>query len=262
MRRGSGLKIRLLIGVAIVAFALFKNCSNKEENPYTGKTQSITMSPEEEIAIGLQHAPAMAEQHGGLHQDQQLQAFVDQVGHKLVQESMARETPYKYDFHLLQDEQTVNAFALPGGQIFITYALLSKLENEDQVAGVLGHEIGHVLGKHSAERVANSEMWSTISMGAEVGGGMGGAAGAIGQNILLGNGRDDELESDDLGVRFMIRAGYDPYQMIGVMKILKAASGGSRQPEFASTHPDPENRIEQIRESIQKYGYTGPVTMQ
>ncbi|MDE0598249.1 MAG: M48 family peptidase, partial [Dokdonia donghaensis] len=74
MRRGSGLKIRLLIGVAIVAFALFKNCSNKEENPYTGKTQSITMSPEEEIAIGLQHAPAMAEQHGGLHQDQQLQA--------------------------------------------------------------------------------------------------------------------------------------------------------------------------------------------
>ena len=103
-----------------------------------------------------------------LHQDQQLQAFVDQVGHKLVQESMARETPYNYDFHLLQDEQTVNAFALPGGQIFITYALLSKLENEDQVAGVLGHEIGHVLGKHSAERVANSEMWSTISMGAEV----------------------------------------------------------------------------------------------
>lgn len=261
MGRGSGLKIRLLIGVAIVAFAFFKNCSNKEENPYTGKTQSITLSPAEEIAIGLQHAPAMAEQHGGLHPDQQLQAFVDQVGNKLVQETMARETPYMYEFHLLRDEQTVNAFALPGGQIFITYALLSKLENEDQVAGVLGHEIGHVLGKHSAERVANSEMWSTISMGAEVGGGMGGAAGAIGQNILLGNGRDDELESDDLGVRFMIRAGYDPYQMIGVMKILKAASGGSRQPEFSSTHPDPENRIEQIEASIQKYGYNGAKTM-
>ena len=261
MKRGSGLKIRLLIGVAIVAFALFKNCSNREENPYTGKVQAISMSPDEEIAMGIQYAPQMAEQHGGLHPDQQLQAFVDQVGNKLVEESMARETPYNYEFHLLRDEQTVNAFALPGGQIFITYALLSKLENEDQVAGVLGHEIGHVLGKHSAERAENSSMWSTISMGAEVGGGAGAAAGAIGQNILLGNGRDDELESDDLGVRFMIRAGYDPYQMIGVMKILKAASGGSSQPEFSSTHPDPENRIEQIKESIQKYGYKGPATM-
>ncbi|TVZ53013.1 M48 family metalloprotease [Dokdonia sp. Hel_I_53] len=261
MGRGSGLKIRLLIGVAIVAFALFKNCSNREENPYTGKVQAISVSPEEEIAMGLQYAPEMAKQHGGLHPDKQLQAFVDQVGKKLVDNTMARETPYNYEFHLLRDEQTVNAFALPGGQIFITYALLSKLENEDQVAGVLGHEIGHVLGKHSAERMANSDMWQTISMGAEVGGGAGAAAGSIGQSILMGNGRDDELESDDLGVRFMIRAGYDPYQMIGVMKILKAASGGSRQPEFASTHPDPENRIEQIEESIQKYGYTGPKTM-
>ncbi len=258
---GGGLKLRLLIGVIIVGFALFKNCSNKEENPYTGKVQSITMTPDQEIAVGLQYAPTMAEQHGGLHPDKQLQAFVDQVGNKLVESSMARETPYNYEFHLLRDSETVNAFALPGGQIFITYALLSKLENEDQVAGVLGHEIGHVLGKHSAERVANSEMWSTISMGAEVGGGAGEAVGAIGQNILLGNGREDELESDDLGVRFMIRAGYDPYQMIGVMKILKAASGGSRQPEFQSTHPDPENRMEQIEASIKKYGYTGPKTM-
>ncbi|WP_299767384.1 M48 family metalloprotease [uncultured Dokdonia sp.] len=257
MRRGGGMKIRLLIGVAVVAFALIKNCSSKEKNPYTGTVQSITMTPDQEIAIGLQHAPAMADQHGGLHPDMQLQAFIDQVGEKLVQSSMARETPYRYEFHLLRDEQTINAFALPGGQIFITYALLSKLENEDQVAGVLGHEIGHVLGKHSAERVAKSEMWQTISMGAEVGGGMGQAAGAIGQNILLGNGRDDELESDDLGVRFMIRAGYNPNEMIKVMQVLKAAAGPNRQPEFSSTHPDPDNRIEKIKESIQKYGYQG-----
>ena len=219
------------------------------------------MTPDEEIAMGIQYAPEMANQHGGLHPDTQLRAFVDQIGKKLIDNSMARETPYRYEFHLLKDEQTVNAFALPGGQIFITYALLSKLENEDQIAGVLGHEIGHVLGKHSAERVANSSMWQTISTGAEVGGGAGAAVNAIGQNILLGNGRDDELESDDLGVRFMIKSGYDPYQMIGVMQILKAASGGSSQPEFQSTHPDPENRITHIKESIKKYGYTGPATM-
>ncbi len=257
MRRGGGMKIRLLIGVAVVAFALIKNCSNKQENPYTGTVQSITMSPEQEIAIGLQHAPAMAEQHGGLYPDQKLQATIDNIGKKLVDHTVARESPYQFEFHLLRDDQTINAFALPGGQVFITYALLSKLENEDQVAGVLGHEIGHVLGKHSAERVANSEMWQTISMGAEVGGGMGQAAGSIGQNILLGNGRDDELESDDLGVRFMIRAGYNPYEMIKVMQVLKAAAGPNRQPEFSSTHPDPDNRMEKIKESIDKYGYQG-----
>jgi predicted Zn-dependent protease len=257
MRRGGGMKIRLLIGVAVVAFALIKNCSNKQENPYTGTVQSITMSPEQEIAIGLQHAPAMAEQHGGLYPDQRLQAYIDNIGKKLVDNTIARESPYQFEFHLLKDGQTINAFALPGGQIFITYALLSQLENEDQVAGVLGHEIGHVLGKHSAERVAKSEMWQTISMGAEVGGGMGEAAGSIGQNILLGNGREDELESDDLGVRFMIRAGYNPYEMIEVMQVLKAAAGPNRQPEFSSTHPDPDNRMEKIKESIERYGYQG-----
>ena len=76
----------------------------------------------------------------------------------------------------------------------------------------------------------------------------------IGQNVLLGNGRGDELESDDLGVRFMIKAGYNPREMIGVMKILKDASGPSRVPEFQSTHPNPENRIEHIEASIEKYG--------
>ena len=251
---GRSTKLKLIIGILIVGFGVVRYCGNRQENPYTGRVQAISMTPEEEIAIGLQNAPSMAQQHGGLHPDQQLQAFVDQVGQKLIDNSVARETPYKYEFHLLQDPETINAFALPGGQIFITYALLSRLENEDQVAGVLGHEIGHVLGKHSAERIENSNLWSTISMGAEVGVGAGREAGAIGQNILLGNGRDDELESDDLGVRFMIKAGYDPNQMIEVMKILKASAGPNRVPEFQSTHPDPENRIEKIKEAIIKYG--------
>lgn len=253
MRRSSW-KIRILIGVAIVGFALVKKCNNTEENPYTGRSQHINMSAEQEIAIGLQSAPEMAQQHGGLYPDERLQAFVDQVGHKLVNNSIARETPYKYDFHLLADDQTINAFALPGGQCFITYALFSQL-NEEQLAGVLGHEIGHVIGRHSAERIAESNFWKTATMGATVGAGdIGNVVGGIGQNTLLKNGRGDELESDDLGVLFMIQSGYDPNEMIRVMEILKAAAGPNRVPEFQSTHPDPENRIEKIRESIAKYG--------
>lgn len=253
MRSRGSWKIRILIGLAIVAFAYFNKCSNTEENPYTGREQHITMNAQEEIAIGLQAAPEMAQQHGGLYPDERLQTFVDAVGNKLVSNSIARETPYKYEFHLLADDRTINAFALPGGQCFITYALFSKL-NEAQLAGVLGHEIGHVIGRHSAERIAESQFWQQTMMGATVGAGdLGNIVGAIGQNTLLKNGRGDELESDDLGVLLMLQSGYDPYQMIEVMKILKEAAGPNRVPEFQSTHPDPENRIEKIKEAIKRY---------
>ncbi len=251
MRRGSW-KIRIFIGLAIVAFAFIQKCNNTETNPYTGRSQHITMTSNQEIAIGVQSAPEIAQQHGGLYPDERLQSFVDAVGNKLVNSSIARETPYKYDFHLLADDQTINAFALPGGQCFITYALFSQL-NEAQLAGVLGHEIAHVIGRHSAERIAKGDFWQTLTMGASVGGDMGGVVQGIGQNTVLKNGRGDELESDELGVLFMIQAGYDPYEMIKVMKILKAAGGPNRTPEFQSTHPDPENRIEKIKEAIEKY---------
>ena len=252
MRRGSW-KIRIFIGLAIVAFAFAQKWSNTETNPYTGRSQHITMTSDQEIAIGLQSAPEMAQQHGGLYPDERIQSFVDAVGNKLVNSSIARDTPYKYDFHLLADDQTINAFALPGGQCFITYALFSQL-NEAQLAGVLGHEIGHVIGRHSAERIADSQTWQTATMGATVGAGdLGSIVGGIGQNTLLKNGRGDELESDELGVLFMIQSGYDPYEMIKVMEILKAAGGPNRAPEFQSTHPDPENRIEKIKEAIAKY---------
>ena len=144
---------------------------------------------------------------------------------------------------------------MPGGQIFITYALFSKLENEDQLAGVLGHEIGHVIGRHSAERMANQGLTQGILSGVMVGGGgdSGQMAAMIANVINMKYGRGDELESDDLGVKFMIDAGYQPEEMIGVMQILKAAAGPNRVPEFQSTHPDPENRIEMIKEAIRKY---------
>ncbi|WP_411030346.1 M48 family metalloprotease [Spongiimicrobium sp. 3-5] len=251
MRRGSW-KIRIFIGLAIVGFAMVQRCNNKEENPYTGRVQNINMTSEEEIAIGLQSAPEIAQQHGGLYPDERMQSLVDAVGNKLINNSIARETPYKYDFHLLADDRTINAFALPGGQVFITYALFSQL-NEAQLAGVLGHEIGHVIGRHSAERIAESNFWRTISMGASVGADAGGIVGSIGQNTLLKNGRGDELESDELGVLFMIQSGYEPMEMIKVMEILKAAAGPNRAPEFQSTHPDPENRIQKIKEAIERY---------
>ncbi|TVZ56037.1 peptidase M48-like protein [Lutibacter sp. Hel_I_33_5] len=253
MRRRGGFKIRLFIGIAIVCFAYLRKCSQKEVNPYTGKSQAISLTTDQEIAIGLQQAPSMAQQHGGLYQNQQYQDLVDKIGKRLVDNSIARQSNYKYEFHLLRDERAINAFALPGGQIFITYALFSKLKNEDQLAGVLGHEIGHVLGKHSNERITDANFWKLLTMGASVGADLGQLANGIGQQTLLKNGRGDELESDELGVKLMIDAGYKPESLIGVMQILKAAAGPNRVPEFQSSHPDPENRIEKIKEAIRKY---------
>lgn len=255
MRRRRGLKIKLLIGAVIILFSFFKYFSNRNTNPYTGKKQSITLSSEDEIAIGLQSAPEMAKQYGGLYPDQKVQDLIDKVGNSLVNKSIALETPYKYDFHLLRDPQTINAFALPGGQIFITYGLFSKLENKDQLAGVLGHEIGHVVGRHSAERIAKQDLTHGIISGVMVGSdrGVGQMAAMIANVINMKYGRNDELEADDLGVKFMIDAGYRPEEMIGVMKILKSAAGSNKVPEFQSTHPDPENRINKIKEAIQKY---------
>ena len=256
LNRGSSkFKIRLFIGIAIVAFAYLKKCSQSEVNPYTGKSQSISLSPQQEIAIGLQQAPMMAQQHGGLYPNQKLQNFVDKVGKKLVDNSIARRSEYKYEFHLLKDERTINAFALPGGQVFITYALFSKLKNEDQLAGVLGHEIGHVIGRHSAARMAKQDLTQGLLSGASVGFDPSTAQGmaSIANVVNMKYGRDDELESDDLGVKLMVDAGYNPESLIGVMEILKQAAGPNRTPEFQSTHPDPENRIEKINEAIRKY---------
>lgn len=255
MRRNSGIKLRLLLAVGIVLFSVIKYFASSEVNPYTGRTQHINISPKQEIAIGLNSRPQIAQQYGGLYPDQKLQDIVAKVGNRLVNGSIAKQTPYRYEFHLLRDPNTINAFALPGGQVFITYGLFKLLTNEDELAGVIGHEIGHVVGRHSAERMAKQNLTQGLLSGVAVGGGQGTAqsAAAIANMINMKYGREDELESDELGVKFMIDTNYQPEQMIGVMKILKKASGGRRTPEFQSTHPDPDNRIANIKAAIKKY---------
>lgn len=216
------------------------------------------MTVDQEIALGLQSRGPMVQQHGGLHPSSEGQAIVKRIGNRLVDNSIARRTNYQYDFHLLADPRTVNAFALPGGQVFITEALFSQLENEDQLAGVIGHEIAHVVARHGAERIAKQQLTEGLTGAAVIASGdysTAQAAAMIANVVNMSYGRDQELESDDLGVRFMMEAGYDPSQMIGVMDILERASGGDgqRQPEFFSTHPSPDNRREKIMESIQKW---------
>ena len=254
--RRRSLASMLMIFLIVGGFSLFRYFSSSQVNEITGETQYVSISPQEEIALGLQSAPSMIQQYGGLHPDQNAQEIVDEVGERLVNNTVVRASGYRYDFHLLADANVVNAFALPGGQVFITAALYSKLENIDQLAGVLGHEIGHVIHRHGAERIAKMELTQGLTGAAVVASGdynTAQAAQMIGNLINMKYGRDQELESDDWGVLLMMEAGYDPYELIGVMDILEDASGGSRVPEFQSSHPSPENRREKIEESIEKY---------
>ncbi len=254
-------KARLLIGLLVAAFALFSYFRSSVYNPVTGEKQHINITEDQEIALGLQAAPEMAQQYGGLHPDQKAREIVDAVGKKLVAESKASQTNYPFEFHLLADDQIVNAFALPGGQVFITAGLFKRLETEGQLAGVLGHEIGHVVARHSAQHIAKQELTqgltgalvlSTYDPSNPSSQGTAQIAMVVGQLINMKFGRDDELQSDQLGVRIMSEAGYDPRALLGVMKVLEEAAGSARQPEFFSTHPNPENRIERIQEAIQK----------
>ena len=243
---------RILIALVIAAFSIISFLGSREYNPVTGEDQYVGLTENQEIALGLRSEPEMIRQYGGLLPDQQVQAAIDSLGLELVQESMAANTNWEFDFHVLDDPDTVNAFALPGGPVFITSGLLSRLETEGQAAGVLGHEIGHVLARHSAQQIAKSDLTNGL-LGAVMVASENSAqtAAIIAQLVNMRYGREDELESDRLGVRIMSEAGYDPRSLIGVMEILAEASGGARQPEFFSTHPNPENRIQQIQAAIQ-----------
>ena len=267
-RQGRGLlSPKLLIAVVLAGFALSKYYCNSSFNEFTGETQHISISPQQEIAMGLQSAPQMIAQMGGEVKGTQYDELVRSIGKHLVDQTDASQTAYngQFEFHLLADDQTINAFALPGGQIFITVALLQRLStdgqtiNKDMLAGVLGHEIGHVVARHSAEKLAQMELaqglTGAVSMATyDPGNPNSGYLAQMVSNMLqLKYGREQELQSDDLGVRLMIQAGYDPEQLIHVMEVLKKAAGPNRQPEFQSTHPDPENRKEHIREAIRRY---------
>ncbi|SFP86908.1 M48 family metallopeptidase [Hymenobacter arizonensis] len=254
------LNLRFIIAIIVAAVSLFGYYFNTSKNEITGETQHVSMSADQEIALGLQAAPSMAAQYGGVSTNAQARAAVQQVGQKLIASTKASQTPYKFQFHLLADDKTINAFALPGGQIFITEGLLKNLKTEAQLAGVLAHEIGHVVGRHSAAQVAKSNLTQGLAGAATIasydpnspGSSIAKAAiaAAIAKVVSMRFSRNDELEADKLAVDFTPQAGYDPRAMIEVMNILAQAGGRSSTPEFMSTHPDPGNRIALLEQEI------------
>ncbi len=259
--RSSGISGRLLIGAILVVISLVTYFGSQSTNPVTQDVQHISMSTDQEIAMGLQAAPELADQFGGLDSNQSDQQRVQEIGQRIVQDSPASTTPYQYAYHLLADLQTVNAFALPGGQVFITRALYDQLQTDGELAGILGHETGHVVARHSAEQIAKAQLTEGLTGAAVIAAcdpnnpngcvAASQMAAIVGQLIGMKYSRADETEADWLGVCFMNDSGYDSQDMVKVMQILDSLSQGQSPPEFLSTHPDPGNRILQIQADIQ-----------
>lgn len=219
-------------------------------NPATGRLQLTTVTESEEIALGKENDAQVVEVLG-LYEDERLSTRVSEVGAKLVAQSERPELPWT--FRVL-DDPTVNAFALPGGYVYVTRGLLVHLRSTDELAAVLGHEIGHVTARHGVVQLRKTRV-AAASVGVlrvidpnlrHVGGIAAGTAGLV----LLKHGREDEYEADGLGVRYTQRAGYAPGAAVAVFDVLvrvSRAEPGGRVPTWLSTHPDPELRRERVQ---------------
>ena len=260
-----GFKIKSLFHFAALMPALLPTllvlaaCST---NPATGK-QSFTafMSREDELRVGADEHPKLIKTFGGAYTDARLRAYIRRTGLKLAALSEASSMPFT--FTILNDDR-VNALALPGGYVYITRGLLALAENEAEMAGVLAHEIGHVTARHTAERYSAA---MATNLGLMVLGAIGSAAGmpaGVGdivgfgaQAALQGYSREQELEADKLGVRYLTRAGYDPramtsffHKMAAHAELERALEGkeGSAPNNIMATHPRTAQRIDQAIE--------------
>jgi predicted Zn-dependent protease len=259
MEQSSNFKSRLIGALIIACIGLAMYWFHTEKNPVTGEIQHVSISPEQEIRLGLESAPQMARQMGGEEPSNDPRVMeVQRIGKQLVGSfPEAVDSPWKFQFHLLADRETINAFALPGGQVFITLGLLNKLQNEAQLAGVIGHEIGHVIERHSAQQMAKNQLGQSLLVAVAAGTEQERRsimlAQVVNQMIQLRYGRKDESQADLWGLKLMEKAGYNPFAMIEVMKILKEASGGGRGIELFQSHPNPELRMEQIKAYLQEH---------
>jgi predicted Zn-dependent protease len=228
-------------------------------NPATGDKILSLQSRDDLIKLGSEAAPQFTEQFGGKVPDVELQAYVTEIGSKMAAKTEADNPTLPWEFTLLNTD-VINAFALPGGKVFFTRGLAAKLDNEAQMAGVLGHEIGHVTAEHAARRISQQMLFNVGVAGAAIAVGVsdensdfrkwgqyGVPALAVGGNLLiLKFGRDEENQADKLGMRYMTAVGYNPEAQKQVMQILARESGPRGTPEWLATHPYPETRVQRI----------------
>ena len=260
--------------IAVLLLVLLAGCGTTNTNYVTGESQRGAYTWEQEVQLGTEADQQISAQYG-LYDDPEVQRYVERIANEVLQTSAytdpetpanVRNTPF---YFRVLDSPVVNAFALPGGYVYVTRGLLAYLENEAQLAVVLGHEIGHVLARHSSEQAARSQLTQFGLLGAAVLGGVVGGGqvaegilnygGAATQLLTLKYGRGAEREADRAGVAYAEFAGYDAAQAARFFVALQrlSANSGGALPNFLSTHPDPGERAQTIPQLAAQYDPQG-----
>jgi len=258
----------------ILSLALLTACGTTAINPVTGQQERTVMSEAEEVNTGRQQHEEVLKEYGR-YPDEKLQAYVNDVGQRLAKQS--HRAHLQWHFTVL-DSPEINAFALPGGYVYVTRGIMAYLDSEADLAGVIGHEIGHVTARHGAQRATRQQTAGLGVFAASILGavleskGMNGAgrmASDVSQNVaagwLAGYSRDQELQADGLGAEYLARNQYNPGNMVDVIDVLKqqerfaadrAQAEGKPAPSGAnwlSSHPSNDQRLADIRQVAAKY---------
>lgn len=236
----------------LAALAAVSTAAGCAANPVTGQSQLMLMGQGEEVQIDRTNAPHQFSADYGVTQDAALNAYVAGVGMALARGTHRTQMPYNFN---VVNATYVNAYAFPGGSIAITRGILAELDSEAELAGLIGHELGHVNARHTAARMSKSKLLGTLVGGASliVGaasqtlGNLAGTVGGLGASLLLARySREDERQADELGMQYMVAAGYTPQGMVGLMDILR--SMGRTQPSaieaMFSSHPMSQERYQ------------------
>ncbi len=237
---------------AMAALMIINSCSS---DPVTGKKELMLLSEEQEIELGRQADPEIVAQFG-LYPDEALQRFMQEKGQQMA--AVSHRSQLEHQFKVL-DSPVINAFAVPGGYVYFTRGIMAHFNNEAQFAGVLGHEIGHVAARHSAQQQSKGVLAQFgLVLGRIIAPEFEGFANAASQGVgllFLKFGRDDERESDRLGVEYATKLGYDAAEMADFFNTLQRtqeSSGAEEMPSFLSTHPASAERYKTVRQLAEK----------
>jgi len=243
---------KVILPAVLFGLCLAAGCA---VNPITGESEMMLFPNEQDMAIGKQYAPEVEKALKGRIDDQAMQNYIDGVGRKIAQ--LSHRPDFDYHFVAVKDK-SINAISLPGGYIFVTKGMLLKLKSESQLAGVLAHEIVHVVARDTANSMSKQMGTDIILMGAASQTSSQGAMAAAqitSQILSVKYSREDERTADLGGLDYMIKAGYDPNGMVETMRMLESEDQTSPV-EFLSTHPSPESRLSYLNARIQTH-YAG-----
>lgn len=245
---------------AIIVLCLALGCTAAQRRSAEKSLAKTLISDEQESALGLQVHDALLTQNTRFLKNPAVEQYVEGLARKLVTQTTG-ERPTAWSWFVIDDPEMVNAFATPGGRIYVYTGLLLAADNEAEVVGILGHEIGHVVGHHSARQLVGAyglQAVTQMALGKDAGDVSKIAAGLAGKGAQLAYGRDMELEADLDGARYSSRAGYDPRGLATFFQKLQAKSGeGPKFLTFLSTHPANSDRIERVNALIASENLAG-----